>query len=324
MSIYKFISRLAWIYLVLFSLWILLRFLFFDSFWILALINTLALYIFVPLIIFLPFALFFKRWSLLFGLCFPLGLFIGLYSSFFLPSLSAPVAQNQQTIKAMTFNILQSNTDYDSMVKMVTEKNPDIIGLQEITPQAAPILVERFAKNYPYYAFHPVQLTHNVGILSRFPIDKLIALPAPPIKRGIQVTLRLNNGEPLEAIVTHLIPFYPLNKFYRLAQDWYTRRAKLVSYLSDVVKQYDDPLIIMCDCNFTDTSETYAQMRRVMSDSFHEAGWGFGHTFRGRFFPVGRIDYIWHTEDIKTVQAYVGREAGSDHLPVIAKLQLVK
>ena len=324
MSISKFIYRLAWIYVILFSMWILLRFLFFDSLWVLALINTVALYIFVPLIIFLPFALFFKRWSLLFGLCFPLGLFIGLYSSFFLPSLSAPVAQNQQTIKAMTFNMLRSNTDYDSIVKMVAENNPDIIGLQEITPQAAPILVERFAKYYPYYAFHPVELTHNVGILSRFPIDKLIALPAPPIKRGIQVTLRLNNGEPLEAIVTHLIPFYPLNKFYRLAQDWYTRRAQQVSYLSDVVKQYDDPLIIMCDCNFTDTSQTYSQMRRVMNDSFHEAGWGFGHTFLGKLFPVGRIDYIWLTEDIKTVEAYIGKEASSDHLPVIAELQLVK
>ncbi|MCJ8281388.1 MAG: endonuclease/exonuclease/phosphatase family protein, partial [Rivularia sp. ALOHA_DT_140] len=221
MSISKFISRLAWIYVILFSLWILLRFLFFDSLWVLALINTVALYIFVPLIIFLPFALFFKRWNLLFGLCFPLGLFIGLYSSFFISSLSTPISQNQQTIKVMTFNMLRSNTDYNSIVKMVTENNPDIIGLQEVTPQAEPILIKRFEKDYPYHAFHPVELSHNVGILSRFPIDKPITFPEPPIKRGIQVTLRLNNGEPLEAIFTHLIPFYPLNKFYRLAQDWY-------------------------------------------------------------------------------------------------------
>jgi endonuclease/exonuclease/phosphatase family metal-dependent hydrolase len=207
---------------------------------------------------------------------------------------------------------------------MVAENNPDIIGLQEVTPQAVPILIKRFEKDYPYYGFHPVELSHNVGILSRFPIDKLIALPAPPIKRGIQVTLRLNNAEPLEAIVTHLIPFYPLNKFYRLAKDWYARRAKQVSYLNNIVKQYDEPVIIMCDCNFTDTSETYSKMQNAMSDSFHQAGWGFGHTFGSRFFPVGRIDYIWHTEDIKTLEAYVGKGGGSDHFPVIAKLQLAK
>jgi endonuclease/exonuclease/phosphatase (EEP) superfamily protein YafD len=324
MGIFKFFSKIAWLYVFLFSVWIILRFLFFDSLWWLALINTVALYIFIPLILFLPLALLCRYWRLFFALCFPLGLFIGLYGSFFLPPLSIPVTQNQPTIKAMTFNMLRSNTDYDSIVKMVAENNPDIIGLQEVTPQAAPILVKRFEKDYPYRAFHPIELSHNVGILSRFPIDKIIALPSPPIQRGIQLTLRLNNGEPLEAIVAHLTPFYPLNEFWKLAQDWYFRRAQEVSYLNSVAKQYDEPVIVMCDCNFTDTSETYSQMQNVMIDSFHQAGWGFGHTFLSPLFPVGRIDYIWHTEDIKTVEAYVGREAGSDHLPVIAKLQLAE
>ncbi len=324
MRIFKFFSNFAWLYVILFSVWILLRFLFFDSLWWLALINTVALYIFTPLIIFLPFALLCRYWRLFFALCFPLGLFIGLYGSFFLPSLSAPVAQNQPTIKAMTFNMLFNNDDYDSITKMVAENKPDIIGLQEVRSQTAPILKKRFAAYYPYSAFHPVELSHNVGILSRFPIDKFITLPAPPIQRGIQVTLRLNNGEPLEAIVAHLTPNYPVNKFMQLAEYWYKSRAAEVSYLSNIVKQYDEPTILMCDCNFTDTSETYSQMQNFMSDSFHQAGSGFGHTFKGKFFPVGRIDYIWHTKDIKTVEAYVGREAGSDHLPMIAKLQLVK
>lgn len=324
MRISKFISNLGWFYVILFCLWILLRFLFFDSLWFLALINTFALYTFVPLIILLPLALLSRKWRLLFGLCFPLGMFVSLYGSFFLPSLSAPIFQNQQTIKVMTFNMLVENTDYDSIVKMVAENNPDIIGLQEVSSQTRPILIKRFAKNYPYHAFHPVELSHNVGILSRFPIDKFIVLPVPPIERGIQVTLRLNNGEPIEAIVTHLIPFHPTKKVLELAEYWYARRAEQVSYLSNIVKQYDEPMIVMCDCNFTDTSETYYRIHKVMSDSFHEAGWGFGHTYRSPLFPIARIDYIWHTKQIQAVDAYVGKQAGSDHLPVIAKLQLVK
>ena len=324
MDISKFISPLVWVYVILFSIWILLRFIFFDSLWWLALINTLALYMFIPLIILLPFALLWRKWKLLLGLCFPLGIFFGLYGSFFLPSLPTTTSQNQQTIKVMTFNMLVENSDYDAITKMIAESNPDIIGLQEVPPKGVPILIERFAKDYPYHAFHPVELSHNVGLLSRFPIDKFITLPTPPIKRGIQVTLRLNNGEPLEAIVTHLIPPYPLNKVFKLAQYWYDSRFQQVSYIKNIVKQYDDPIIVMCDCNFTDTSETYSQMQKVMEDSFHQKGWGLGHTFLGKFFPIGRIDYIWHTKDIKTIEASVGEEAGSDHLPVIAKLQIVK
>ncbi len=324
MKFSTFTSSLAWLYVILFCVWISLRFLFFDSLWWLALINTVALYIFVPLIVFLPFALLFCRWRLFLGLCFPLGLFIGLYSSFFLPSLSTPVSQNQPIIKAMTFNMLFNNVDYDSITKMVTENNPDIIGLQEVRSQTVPILIKRFAKDYPYHAFHPVELSHNVGILSRFPIDKFIALPAPPIQRAIQVTLRLNNGESIDAIVAHLTPSYPLYKFLKLAKYWYTSRAAEASYLSNIVKQYNQPLIVMCDCNFTDTSETYSQMYDVMNDSFREVGWGLGHTSRGRFFPIARIDYIWHTKQLQAIDGYVGKHAGSDHLPVIAKLQLVK
>lgn len=323
MGIFKFFSKIAWLYVILFSVWILLRFIFFDSLWWLALINTVTLYIFIPLILFLPLALLCRYWRLLFALCFPLGLFIGLYGSFFLPSFSTPASQNQPIIKAMTFNMLFDNDDYDTISKMVAENQPDIIGLQEVRSQA-PILKKRFAKDYPYSAFRRVEISHNVGILSRFPIDNSIALPASPIKRGIQVTLRLNNGKPLEAIVAHLTPSYPLHEFLEKADFWYKSRAAEVSYLNKIVKQSNQPMIVMCDCNFTDTSETYSRMQNFLNDSFHQAGWGFGHTFLGRFFPVGRIDYIWHTQDIKTVEAYVGREAGSDHLPVIAKLHLVK
>ncbi|MBF2018365.1 MAG: endonuclease/exonuclease/phosphatase family protein [Rivularia sp. T60_A2020_040] len=324
MKFSTFTFVLGWVYLLLFSLWILLRIIFFDSLWWLALINTVALYIFVPLIIFLPLAVLLRRWRLFLGLCFPLGIFIGLYSSFFVPSLSAPISQNQQTIKAMTFNMLFNNDDYDSINKMVAENNPDIIGLQEVAPQTVPILIERFSKDYPYHAFHPIELDHNVGILSRFPIDKFITLPAPPIKRAIQVTLRLNNGEPLEAIVAHLTPNYPHYKFFKLAKYWYTSRAAEVSYLTNMIKQYNQPVIFMCDCNFTDTSENYSQMHHVMRDSFHEAGWGFGHTYLSPLFPIVRIDYIWHTKQLQAIDAYVGKEAGSDHLPVVAKLQLIK
>ena len=91
-----------------------MRFLFFDSLWWLALINTVALYIFIPLILFLPLAVLCRYWRLFTALCFPLGLFIGLYSSFFLPSLSTPAPQNQPIVKAMTFNMLFDNGDYDA------------------------------------------------------------------------------------------------------------------------------------------------------------------------------------------------------------------
>jgi endonuclease/exonuclease/phosphatase (EEP) superfamily protein YafD len=38
--------------------------------------------------------------------------------------------------------------------------------------------------------------------------------------------------------------------------------------------------------------------------------------------PMLRVDYIWHTESLRALQAWVGADAGSDHLPVLAKFSM--
>jgi vancomycin resistance protein VanJ len=324
MGFSKFISFLIWGYVFLFSLWILLRLVFFDEFWWLALINTVALYIFVPLLIFLPIALWCRQWKLLTGLAFPLGVFIAFYSPFFLPAFPAPVPHNERSITAMTFNMLWSNKDYSAIAKMVAANNPDIIGLQEVPPNGEGILTQIFASSYPYHAFRPIEESHNVAILSRFPIEDATMLPNPPFPRALQATLILDNGRPLQVIVAHFVPNYPVNELVKLAQGWYTLRGEQVSYLQGLIRQRKVPNIMLCDCNFTETSETYAGVRDVMHDSFYDVGWGLGHSMLGQFFPVGRIDYIWHTKELQAINAYVASGGGSDHLPVVARLQFVK
>jgi vancomycin resistance protein VanJ len=39
---------------------------------------------------------------------------------------------------------------------------------------------------------------------------------------------------------------------------------------------------------------------------------------------VARVDYIWHTPDLVALEAWVGADAGSDHLPVLARLAPVR
>ncbi|MEM7555681.1 MAG: endonuclease/exonuclease/phosphatase family protein [Cyanobacteria bacterium P01_A01_bin.84] len=319
-----FISRIIWIYIIFFCLWLILRIIFFDSLWWLALINTAALYLFVPLIIFIPFSLLRRQWRLFVGLCFPLGVFLVFWGSLFLPKFTPHIHDNNHTIKVMTFNVLFNNEDYNTITKMVTKNSPDIIGFQEIFPTKSPKFKKLFASKYPYQVFYPFKdyYTHNVALLSRFPISNVTILPVKELERGLLVTLDLNNQKQIQVIVTHLIPSYPLDQFLKLSKKWYSRRLEQVSYLQKIIINRKLPIILMCDCNFTDTSETYSQMHKVMKDSFNRAGWGFGHSFKGSLFPIGRIDYIWYTKELQAVNAYVAEDAGSDHLPVIAQLNL--
>ena len=75
----------------------------------------------------------------------------------------------------------------------------------------------------------------------------------------------------------------------------------------------------------TNTSETYVCLHTVIGDSFQERGWGFGNTLRVDSVPVPvqRVDYIWYTNELSAVDAAIGLDGGSDHLPMVATFQWI-
>jgi endonuclease/exonuclease/phosphatase (EEP) superfamily protein YafD len=86
------------------------------------------------------------------------------------------------------------------------------------------------------------------------------------------------------------------------------------------------PGILMGDFNLTDQNDNYTLLSDAgLTDAFRAAGWGFGFTWPSRS-RIGllrllvRIDYIWHSAHFRTIHAWVGPDAGSDHLPVLARL----
>jgi vancomycin resistance protein VanJ len=239
-----------------------------------------------------------------------------------LPPATLSSASNLSPITVMTFNLLWSNVNYDAIAQLVDQTAPDLLGLQEVRPEAVPILIQRFSERYPFHSFHPIDRFHNVGLLSRFPITTTTTLPDPPFQRGLQLTVQpAQSRQPLQVIVAHFTPNYPMSQVLQLAQSWYDQRLAQVEYLHQVIAQRQTPTVLLCDCNFTDTSQAYATMQRFMSDSFREAGWGLGHTQKGFLLPTSRLDYIWHSSELQTTRVEVGSDAGSDHLPLLAQLQ---
>ena len=291
------LGLLGWSYIGSMLVWFGLRLVFFDSFWWLALLNTLAFYLFLPLVMLLPLALWHRRWALLFGLLAPCALFVALFGPLLLPAFKPPLlVGNGPSIKMMSFNALWSNHDYPKIGEMIRAVQPDLIGLQEVRSADVTALANALGGQYPYHAVHPVDSFHTVGLLSRFPIESLITLPNPPLERGIQAVVRFQD-RPLSILVVHLapnnMPLQPLSEFVAVTKDRYTQRAAEVAHLEQSIRLRTLPTIVMCDCNMTDTSETYARLRAVIGDSFQERGWGFGHTLRVAAlpFPAQRVDW---------------------------------
>lgn len=314
----------GWLYLGAIALWFGLRLVFFDRFWWLALLNTIAFYLFVPVVLLLPLGIW-RRRGLLLGLALPIALFVGLFGPLFLPGGAAP-APDAQSFRVMSFNLLWSNENYAQIAQSIRVAAPDIVGFQEVRPPNVAALSAALP-DYPYSVFHQSDEYHSVGLVSRWPIVASEQFPDPPFKRGLRADVELG-GTPLRVIVAHLapnnMPLWPLGEFVEQTKERYARRAAEVEQLKQAVQSRDRPLVLLCDCNMTNTSATHAQLESVLIDSFWQVGWGPGHTLRGGGmpWPVQRLDYVWHTADLQAVSAEVGDRAGSDHHPVTATLQV--
>lgn len=306
-------------------MWLSLRSAFFDRFWALALLNTFAFYLFLPIFILLPFAIWQRKRRLMVGLVFSVLLFGVLCP----PRLNffanvVPTEPTEPTLKVMTFNLLWSNQNYPKIAQMIREVQPDLIGVQELQPKELPNLLKALGPEYSYHAIHPVDRFHTVALLSRLPIASVTTLSDPPLERGLQTTV-VYGPQRLNVLVTHLVPNnMPIEGFVAATLDRYRRRAAETAELRKILRKPLLPTLMLCDCNLTETSEAYQQLRQVLKDSFQERGQGLGHTIfaSGIPFPIQRIDYVWHTDEFKPVAAFVGTDGGSDHLPMIATFTL--
>lgn len=324
---HSLLSIIVLSYVLSLSAWFALRLLFFDTLWWLALLNTAALALFLPLPLLLLPALWRRHWPLVSSLTIPALIFANLYGPLFVPSFPPRAPSPSTSITVMTFNVLWNNRDSAALQQAITSAQADILGVQEVTPKRAEWLAYTFAATYPYTAFRVDGPYAGVGILSRYPITQVTRFALPPRDLALRVVLDVA-GTPLHVLVVHFSAnrafTTPLPRLAEVTSQHYTRQADEVQRVIAELQSVRSPHLVLCDCNLSETSQAYAELANTLHDSFREAGWGLGLTLRAKGVPfaVERIDYIWHSPDIAATYAYVGPDGGSDHGSVIARLRI--
>ncbi|MBN1564521.1 MAG: endonuclease/exonuclease/phosphatase family protein [Anaerolineae bacterium] len=231
-----------------------------------------------------------------------------------------------------TYNIRASHSDPYRITETITTFDADMIGLQELDSSHAAVIFSALAEVYPYnYHFKmasPSGNEMNVGILSRYAI--LTEERYTDRTHGRDVRLLVDvEGITISVYLEH--PNSPQHAFSPIDYDPTFHDIK-ISNLADELASDPRPVIVLCDCNMTDQSETYRQLNDLLIDSFREIGWGLGFTFPAHplfgspvTVPMLRLDYIWHSDHFIATDIHVGHDSGSsDHFPVIATLRLPK
>jgi vancomycin resistance protein VanJ len=314
-----------------------------DRFWWLAFLNNFMPLYFAPLLIIVPLMLLYRlRRLLLLSLVLSL---VGVlwFGSWFLPRFPAPATG--PTLRVLTFNAWGGNQQLDRVEAWLRQMHADIVLLQEIPESYARNGLSTLKDIYPYQ-FTQATPQHWWGnvTLSRFPF---IETDRPdmednemPVRQRVVINFQ---GQPVAIYNVHLV--FPARKVPRLASlakklgnpflamalsyDS-TQRDSQIADLRALLDKETYPFLVAGDFNMSDQTQIYRTLAARMSDSFREAGWGFGWSWPvaseaglpAYVPPLIRIDYIWHSEQWRAVTAAQGPELGSDHLPLYATLEL--
>jgi endonuclease/exonuclease/phosphatase family metal-dependent hydrolase len=205
--------------------------------------------------------------------------------------------------------------------------------LQELAPEQGAAIAALLRDDYPHQSLHATGIPGK-GLISRFPVLETELLELHPGRPDLQATVAAPGGD-LTVIVAHPPP--PRIGRNRIHQSALTDQQ--ISGIAAVATR-GHPAVLLTDFNRVGWQAAYRQLRQSgLIDAFGTVGSGAGFTLPTRLshlayrgHPLGRVplppllrvDYVWHTVHFRALASWIGGNAGSDHLPVLAELTRVE
>ena len=242
-----------------------------------------------------------------------------------------------------------------TILKFIQENDADIVCIQEYgaSKRNTNLLMEEDIMEalykYPYFYFHSLNFPFNsdiygLAIFSRFPILSTKKVPFESHYNGAFVTELDIYGKRVTLINNHLesnrLSEDVRSHYYQFTKEMYSQsfdvltqvmtkrlspafktRALQAEIIYKEIEETVNPYIIVCG-DFNDTPISYARhtIKGNLRDAFVDSGFGLGITYNKYRF-LFRIDYILHSDNIKSYNCKVGDLKSSDHYPLWCYLE---
>ncbi len=239
-----------------------------------------------------------------------------------LPRASAP----GDRLKVMSFNMQGGESDLFAVGQLVAAEAPDLIVCVESNPdlQSAALWRGRWY----------VEKLAGITVASRRPISRAETLRHPSVRPGAILGCEVDvDGRRILVFGLHLTtPRGGLEAATHLSRDTPNaiRNSVGVQILEShevgswiAARRIGRPTLVLGDFNMPEESAIYRAEFGDLSNSFSQAGLGFGPTKFTRWFGA-RIDHILHSGHWRSERSWVGPDLGSDHRPVFAELRWIE
>ncbi len=235
-----------------------------------------------------------------------------------------------------TYNINFGNPNLPAVIEAIKKANADIVCVQETNARSAAVLKHTFGKQYEYIRFNGTVKPYLAGgfaVLSRVPIVNERFIPARHGLFGIHAfEVKLGDHE-LQIFSVHLQPVrMPRASGVRMlaaaltafSKNEETHEQEIAQVLQHVPK--DKPTLIVGDFNSLTNGKAPEALRdNGFVDSCasvnEEPGKNATWHWPTKYGEIAlRIDYIFHTDSLRTNDSRVIKSAGSDHYLLVSQI----
>jgi endonuclease/exonuclease/phosphatase family metal-dependent hydrolase len=242
---------------------------------------------------------------------------------------SSPPTVFKKTLRIMTYNIhvgvgMDKKLDLQRIADVINKEKPDLVGLQEVDrgvkrTEGKDEIVELAQMTKMDYAFaHNLDYQggqYGVAILSKYLLKnvdhKMFENRREAERRGMLRAEVEIDGKIVNFVTTHLDYQFEDGRVFETEQ--------MLRFLASV----KGPMIVVADLNDEPVGAAYKLMDTLFDDAWvvsKAKGDGFSYPADK---PVKRIDHIFYRSDTaKAKKAWVVTTLASDHIPVMAEIEL--
>jgi len=266
--------------------------------------------------------------------------------------------EGENTIKLISYNVrafdrydwTKQKNSKQKIFEFIQAEQPDIVCYQEFFSKDKAgystfdtLLLIQKAKNHhlAYYKLPKELNLSGVAIFSVYPIVSKGVLELDEHIFSIFVDLKIEN-DTIRVYNNHLQSVHfgednynfidnienaeqeemvpGIKNIYKKLVVAYEKRLEQSNLLTEHINECKHPKIICGDFNDGSNSYTYDRIKGNLLDAFEEKGFGFGFSYVRGILKF-RIDFIFHSHSIQTLDFSTKRQNYSDHYPLIFKFR---
>ncbi|MEB3245119.1 MAG: endonuclease/exonuclease/phosphatase family protein [Vampirovibrionales bacterium] len=242
-----------------------------------------------------------------------------------LPQDRSVLSTDEAPLHFMQFNILAYNPVPDKIFDYIKAQNPDLVALEEVTPEWRVRLEQAHWLGFKYRSI--AYYGQNV-LLSRYPItwERAVRIPNGYFSDEYLLTrLETQHGGLLVSVIHPPQPTNPTN--VKMQRQYFEEVAAALTRFQQLFPQ--TPLLLAGDFNATPWSEPYRQFKQkktslLLNSLLLKLELGYGASWPSFLGPFGiPIDHVWLDSAggklrvmIRQTGAAPFQFLGSDHAPV--------